>query len=239
MGYEPYAERARRELIATGEKVRKRSVETRDKLTPQEEQIARLARDGLSNPEIGARLFISARTVEWHLRKVFAKLGISSRGSSGHALAVGPRARRERLATPAPRRARPGTSTGARRAASGPGSSSTTISTKEDHMAVTTERSAGATAIRPFTAEIPEADLDDLRARLAATRWPEKEPVEDPSQGVQLATMQALAALLGQRVRLRTGRGEAERPAAVHDGDRRARHPLHPRRARVTRTRCR
>ena len=76
---EAFAERARRELTATGEKVRKRSDETRDELTPQEEQIARLARDGLSNPEIGAQLFISARTVEWHLRKVFAKLGISSR----------------------------------------------------------------------------------------------------------------------------------------------------------------
>ena len=79
MGMEAFAERARRELLATGEKVRKRSDETRDKLTPQEEQIARLARDGMSNPEIGAHLFISARTVEWHLRKVFAKLGIGSR----------------------------------------------------------------------------------------------------------------------------------------------------------------
>jgi DNA-binding NarL/FixJ family response regulator len=79
IGMEAFAERARRELIATGEKARKRSPETRDQLTRQEEQIARLARDGLSNPEIASRLFISARTVEWHLRKVFAKLGISSR----------------------------------------------------------------------------------------------------------------------------------------------------------------
>jgi DNA-binding NarL/FixJ family response regulator len=79
IGMEAFAERARRELTATGEKVRKRSDETRDQLSPQEEQIARLARDGLSNPEIGTQLFISARTVEWHLRKVFTKLGISSR----------------------------------------------------------------------------------------------------------------------------------------------------------------
>ena len=79
IGMEAFAERARRELLATGEKVRKRSPETRDELTPQEEQIARLARDGLSNPEIGTQLFISARTVEWHLRKVFTKLGITSR----------------------------------------------------------------------------------------------------------------------------------------------------------------
>jgi DNA-binding CsgD family transcriptional regulator len=79
IGMEAFAERARRELMATGEKVRRRTAETRDDLTPQEEQIARLARDGLSNPEIGARLFISPRTVEWHLHKVFAKLGISSR----------------------------------------------------------------------------------------------------------------------------------------------------------------
>jgi DNA-binding CsgD family transcriptional regulator len=79
MGLEAFAGRAERELLATGEHVRKRIVETREELTPQELQIARLARDALSNPEIGTRLFISPRTVEYHLRKVFYKLGISSR----------------------------------------------------------------------------------------------------------------------------------------------------------------
>jgi DNA-binding CsgD family transcriptional regulator/tetratricopeptide (TPR) repeat protein len=79
IGMEAFAERASRELLATGEKVRKRTVETRGQLTPQEEQVARLAREGLSNPEIGARLYISPRTVEWHLHKVFAKLGVTSR----------------------------------------------------------------------------------------------------------------------------------------------------------------
>jgi ATP/maltotriose-dependent transcriptional regulator MalT len=79
IGMEAFAERTRMELLATGEKVRKRTVETRDDLTEQERQIARLARDGLSNAEIGARLFLSARTIEWHLRKVFTKLGIRSR----------------------------------------------------------------------------------------------------------------------------------------------------------------
>ena len=76
---EAFGERARRELVATGEKLRKRTVETRDDLTPQERQIAQLAREGLSNPEIGARLFLSPRTVEWHLGKVFGKLGVRSR----------------------------------------------------------------------------------------------------------------------------------------------------------------
>jgi DNA-binding NarL/FixJ family response regulator len=76
---EAFAERARIELVATGEKPRARSVDQREPLTSQEEQIARLAREGLSNPEIGARLFLSHRTVEWHLHKVFTKLGVSSR----------------------------------------------------------------------------------------------------------------------------------------------------------------
>jgi ATP/maltotriose-dependent transcriptional regulator MalT len=79
MGAEAFAERARRELLATGETARKRTVETRDDLTAQEAHIARLAREGLSNPEIGARLFISPETVKYHLRKVFTKLDISSR----------------------------------------------------------------------------------------------------------------------------------------------------------------
>jgi DNA-binding CsgD family transcriptional regulator/tetratricopeptide (TPR) repeat protein len=79
MRLDAFADRAERELLATGETARKRTVETRDQLTPQEAQIARLARDGLSNPEIGSQLFISPRTVEYHLSKVFSKLDVSSR----------------------------------------------------------------------------------------------------------------------------------------------------------------
>ncbi|MGH3257187.1 MAG: helix-turn-helix transcriptional regulator [Streptosporangiaceae bacterium] len=79
IGVDGFAERARRELLATGETVRKRTVEAAIELTPQEAQIARRARDGRTNPEIGAELFLSPRTVEWHLRKVFTKLGITSR----------------------------------------------------------------------------------------------------------------------------------------------------------------
>jgi DNA-binding NarL/FixJ family response regulator len=79
IGMEAFAERARRELAAIGETVRKRSVGTVTTLTAQEALIAQLARDGRTNPEIGAELFLSGRTIEWHLRKIFTKLGISSR----------------------------------------------------------------------------------------------------------------------------------------------------------------
>jgi DNA-binding CsgD family transcriptional regulator len=79
MGMAGFAERARRELMVTGETVRKRAVDSFDELTSQESNIARLATEGRTNPEIGAQLFISPRTVEWHLRKVFTKLDVKSR----------------------------------------------------------------------------------------------------------------------------------------------------------------
>jgi DNA-binding CsgD family transcriptional regulator len=78
-GMDAFAERARHELLATGETVRKRTLDSLDELTPQELQIAQRAAEGHTNPQIGAQLFLSPRTVEWHLRKVFGKLGITSR----------------------------------------------------------------------------------------------------------------------------------------------------------------
>jgi DNA-binding CsgD family transcriptional regulator len=91
MGAEAFAERARRELLATGETARRRSEDVRDSLTPQELQVATLARDGHTNPEIGAQLFISPRTVEYHLSKVFVKLGVKKRRDLREALASGSR----------------------------------------------------------------------------------------------------------------------------------------------------
>jgi DNA-binding CsgD family transcriptional regulator len=90
IGAEAFAERARGELLATGETVRKRKMKTRDVLTAQEALVARLAAQGRTNPEIGAQLFISSRTAEYHLHKVFAKLGISSRRSLRDALRSSP-----------------------------------------------------------------------------------------------------------------------------------------------------
>jgi DNA-binding CsgD family transcriptional regulator len=86
IGMQAFAERARRELLAAGERVRRRAAGAHNDLTPQEAQIARLARAGLSNPQIAAQLFLSAHTIEYHLRKVYTKLGISSRGQLRQAL---------------------------------------------------------------------------------------------------------------------------------------------------------
>jgi DNA-binding CsgD family transcriptional regulator len=86
IGMDAFAERARTELQATGEHVRRHTAETRDDLTARERQIAELARDGLSNPEIGVRLFLSPHTVEWHPRRAFTKLGIKSRRALAHVL---------------------------------------------------------------------------------------------------------------------------------------------------------
>ena len=88
MGIHGFAERAQRELLATGETVRKRRADSFDELTSQEANVARLAADGRTNPEIGAQLFISPRTVEYHLHKVFTKLDITSRNQLGRALSA-------------------------------------------------------------------------------------------------------------------------------------------------------
>jgi DNA-binding CsgD family transcriptional regulator len=90
MGTEAFVQRAERELLAAGERAPRRSVQTRTELTSQEAQIAEMARDGLSNAEIGERLFISQHTVAYHLRKVFTKLGISSRNQLVHVLPARP-----------------------------------------------------------------------------------------------------------------------------------------------------
>jgi DNA-binding CsgD family transcriptional regulator/tetratricopeptide (TPR) repeat protein len=90
MRMDAFAERARRELAATGETVRKRTVDTAQELTSQERHIARLAAEGLSNAKIGAELFISPRTVEWHMKKVFAKLGVTGRKKLSEALDTAP-----------------------------------------------------------------------------------------------------------------------------------------------------
>jgi DNA-binding NarL/FixJ family response regulator len=100
IGMQAFAERARRELAAAGETAGKRTMEAHDQLTPQEAQIAQLARAGLSNPEIAAQLFLSPRTVEWHLRKVFAKRQISSRLQLQRALPDGSRDRESRDLVP-------------------------------------------------------------------------------------------------------------------------------------------
>jgi DNA-binding NarL/FixJ family response regulator len=86
MGASGFAERARRELAATGDAVRGRTADARDELTPQEAQIARMATEGQTNPEIAAQLFLSGRTVDWHLEKVYAKLGVTSRAELAHTL---------------------------------------------------------------------------------------------------------------------------------------------------------
>ena len=90
LGAEAFAERARHELLATGETVRQRTAEPVSTLTAQEAHIARLAADGHTNPEIAAQLFLSVRTVEWHLRKIFSKLGIGSRRELREALPAVP-----------------------------------------------------------------------------------------------------------------------------------------------------
>jgi DNA-binding NarL/FixJ family response regulator len=92
MGAEAFAQRAIRELLATGETARKRTVETRDELTPHEARIARMARDGASNQDIATQLFVSRKTVEYHLHKVFTKLGISTRQQLEHVLPRAPSA---------------------------------------------------------------------------------------------------------------------------------------------------
>jgi DNA-binding CsgD family transcriptional regulator len=107
MGVGAFADRAHRELLATGETVRRRTTEASRRLTAQEAHIARLVASGSTNPEIAAELFISPRTVEWHLGRIFAKVGVRSRRELGRALAVGPDAGTASIPRPAARVASP------------------------------------------------------------------------------------------------------------------------------------
>ncbi len=91
-----------------------------------------------------------------------------------------------------------------------------------------TKAAVEGNTIRPFHISVPEEQLVDLRKRINATKWPDRETVKDPSQGVQLATMQELAHYWAKRTRLAQDRGETECPAAIHHRDRRARHSFHP-----------
>ena len=164
MGNEAFAERARRELLATGETVRRRSVETLDELTPQEAQIARLAAGGHTNPEIGAQLFLSPRTVEWHLRKVFGKLGISSRRELRSAL---PGARATVVAvlgTAHPVHAPPGSSRGTRR-----GRLSGWVTTSSDELLAAVDV-VGRAGERGVAHEVHGERRDVLRADHAPDR---------------------------------------------------------------------
>ena len=107
-----------------------------------------------------------------------------------------------------------------------------TMTAQRQYTTATSARPRAAaedTAIRPVPVHVPEEELVDLRRRIAATRWPEKETVADQSQGVQLATMQELARYWATDYDWRKVRGEAERPAAVHHRDRWAGHSLHSR----------
>ena len=184
-----------------------------------EAMIARLARDGLSNPEIGTRLFISTRTVQYHLGKVFAKLAISSR-SQLHRVLPGDRTPPGRCSSSsADQSARCGPRLASRAghladANAGrrqrhllgrmhrvdtadcdgcPGRKREVVAPRPSRTEVVMS-SAAETAIdiRPFQVEIPDGALDELRRRLAGVRWPSEELVADRSQGVQLATLQAL-----------------------------------------------
>ena len=258
MGMEAFAERAGSELLATGEKVRKRDRRDarRADRAGASDRPARPRRP--HNSEIGTRLFLSPRTVEWHLHHVFSKLGIRSRRqlparfpppapkssppeprsalfqprrTRGQTRV--PRARRTHGASKAWRRHLPVwnvgppaiTPSGSPKGPSRPRHCAESHATKEAIMGTAV---VPTIEVRPFHIEVPETALVELRRRISATRWPEKETVtDDPGRAAR--DDPGARALLGDGLRLAQVRGEAERPAAVHDRDRRAGHPLHPR----------